>query len=163
MGYYSFLIIHCKQSFSIFPSPSQDVTYQTLPRREYFILYNSPVQGEFGKWHPGRGQEYRKKLFYSVQYVLLLTSGMTFNNIRKYLDIVNPYWYRWELPDPHGTLGRHAVAGRLLDERLGLTSRLWPKKIHCFPDSTFIVNTISCTIYRVLFYNERWTLHVSFL
>ncbi len=34
-----------------------------------------------------------KKAFFTV-YVLLLATGMTFNNIHTYLDIVNPYWYR---------------------------------------------------------------------
>ncbi len=37
-----------------FPVPSRDVTKQTLPGREYYII---PVQGEFGWWHPGWGRE----------------------------------------------------------------------------------------------------------
>jgi hypothetical protein len=90
------------------------------------------------QWHLGWGQEYRKKPFLQCMYVLLLTSGTSFNNIHTYLDIVNPYWYRWELSDPHGALGRHAVTRRLLDKRLGLTSRLRPKIRNCFPYGTII-------------------------
>jgi hypothetical protein len=52
-----------KKIFDI-PVPSQDVTYQTLPRREYFIYdVIIPAQREFGKWHTGWEREYRKAFF----------------------------------------------------------------------------------------------------
>jgi hypothetical protein len=38
--------LHCKKSFAVFPSPSRDVTYQTLPGRESNNLI-IPIQGEF--------------------------------------------------------------------------------------------------------------------
>ncbi len=42
---------------SSFLVPSRDVIYQTL------VI---PVQGEFGKWHPGWGRENPLTFFYSV-------------------------------------------------------------------------------------------------
>ena len=64
--------IHCKETFRNIPVPSWDVTYQTLPRREWFIYdIIIPVQGEFCKWHPGWGWEYRKAFFtvYCITYL----------------------------------------------------------------------------------------------
>ncbi len=49
-------IIHRKKSFSI-SRPSRDVAYQTLPD------VTIPAKGEFSKWHPGWGREYRKAFF----------------------------------------------------------------------------------------------------
>ncbi len=37
------------------PVPSRDVTYQTLPGREYFIYYLF-ISGQ-GEWHPGWGRK----------------------------------------------------------------------------------------------------------
>ncbi len=47
--------LHCKKGIG-FPVPSRDVTDHTLPGRES-LNYSIPMQGEFGKWHPGWGRE----------------------------------------------------------------------------------------------------------
>jgi hypothetical protein len=53
--------MHCKKKVSGFPVqlPSRDVTYQTLPGREY-LIFNYSRPGEFGEWHPGWGGENRE-------------------------------------------------------------------------------------------------------
>ncbi len=48
--------LHCKKRFVIFPSPAgMSFTKLSLDGNNLII----PVQGEFGKWHPGWGRENR--------------------------------------------------------------------------------------------------------
>ncbi len=59
LGSYRVTATPKKTLFDI-PVPSRDVTYQTLPGRELFHYdVIIPAQGEFAKWHPGWGLEYR--------------------------------------------------------------------------------------------------------
>ena len=48
-----------------------------------------PGQVEFGKWHPGSGQEYRQTFFYSVG-AELFPSEVNFQSIRTFLANVYP-------------------------------------------------------------------------
>ncbi len=52
---FRFGTVHCKKCLSIFPSPAgMSLTKLSLVGKNLII----PVQGEFGKWHPGWGREY---------------------------------------------------------------------------------------------------------
>jgi hypothetical protein len=52
--------LHCKKRLAIFPSPARmSLTKLSLAGKNVII----PGQGEFGKWHPGLGQENRQPFF----------------------------------------------------------------------------------------------------
>ncbi len=123
----SLYITPLKKLFDI-PVPSRDATYQTLPRREYFIYdVIIPGQGEFGKWHPGWGREYRKAFFtvYLVSYPW---------------EIITSIWTERKCPIQYDTKTRGEA---IIWEEILLFIQCVPKILHLLPYKNFRLQVFS--------------------
>jgi hypothetical protein len=99
--------VHCKKRLTIFPSPAgMSLTKLSLDGNNLII----PVQGEFGKWHPGWGRENCKSFLQCRYRIGLCTeySAPPLSHIHRYPQNNPP------LPCQHGNfanfLRREAVA-----------------------------------------------------
>jgi len=86
-------LLHCKKKFTRF----LDLFWPNLPGTA--IRWIIPGQGEFGKWHPGRGRESSAKPFYSVVVMshIWLKSLDIFEEFQQ-CRLLNAVFFNYSLP-----------------------------------------------------------------